>query len=126
MVLLDTHTALWWWRDSPLLSRAARDAIEAATRPLVSVASAFEVAIKHRIGKLNDIGDPSARYPALMLAHDFTPLGVTQAHALRAGRLPGDHRDPFDRLIAAQALEEGLTVLTRDAVFAAFGCRVLW
>lgn len=126
MLLLDTHAALWWWRESPLLSVAAYRAIEGATRPWVSVASAFEVAIKHRIGKLDDIGDPATKFPALMLAHEFVPLQVSQPHALRAGRLPGDHRDPFDRMIAAQALEEDLTVVTRDPAFAAFGCKVLW
>ena len=75
---------------------------------------------------MDNIGDPSLRYPALMKAHDFASLLVTEAHALRAGRLPGDHRDRFDRLIAAQALEEGLIVVTRDPAFAAFGCTVLW
>lgn len=126
VLLLDTHAALWWWRGSPLLSPLARTAITDAVHPWVSVASAFEVAIKLRVGKMNDIGDPSLRFPALMIEHRFVPLLVTQAHALRAGRLPGDHRDPFDRLIAAQALEERLTVVTRDPAFAAFGCRVLW
>lgn len=126
MLLLDTHAALWWWRESPLLSATAFQAIEEATRPNVSVASAFEVAIKHRLGKLDDIGDPAIRYPALMDQHAFVALLVTERHALRAGRLPGSHRDPFDRLIAAQALEDGLTVVTRDPAIAAFGCKVLW
>jgi len=126
MLLLDTHAALWWWRMSPLLSVTAYQAIRDATRPFVSAASAFEVSIKHRIGKLDDIRDPAIKFPALMIAHNFGALAVTEPHALRAGRLPGDHGDPFDRLIAAQALEEGLTVVTRDPAFVAFGCTVLW
>ena len=125
-LLLDTHAALWWWRASPLLTATARLAIEETETLYVSVASAFEVAIKHRIGKLDDIGDPAVRYPALMAQHGFVALQVTERQALRAGQLPGSHGDPFDRLIAAQALEEGLTVVTCDRQFAAFGCKVLW
>lgn len=125
-LLLDTHAALWWWRASPLLSAAARLGIEDAATIYVSVASGFEIANKHRLGKLDDIGDPAKKYPALMIDHGFVALALAQPHTLLAGRLTGDHRDPFDRLIAAQALENKLTVVTRDPVFAAFGCKVLW
>lgn len=92
----------------------------------VSVASAYEVANKHRLGKLDVIGDPALKYPALMIEHGFVELSITGPQALRAGRLPGEHRDPFDRLIAAQALEDGLVVVTCDPKIAAFGCKVLW
>lgn len=92
----------------------------------VSAVAAIEIAIKFRIGKLAEFSDPLTRFPALMLAGRFESLAITQSHALRAGLLPGGHRDPFDRLIAAQALEERLTVVTRDPAFAAFGCKVLW
>lgn len=125
-LILDTHAALWWWRASPLLSPAALRAIEGAQTVYVSVASGYEVANKHRLGKLDDIGDPAQKYPTLMIEHGFLPLPLSEAQTLRAGRLAGDHRDPFDRLIAAQALEENLTIVTKDPAFAAFGCKVLW
>ena len=126
-MLLDTHAAIWWWLDSPRLGVRARAAIVAAPEPvMVSAVAAIEIAIKFRIGKLPEFGDPLIRFPALMAANHFACLEIAQHHALRAGLLPGEHRDPFDRLIAAQALEENLTVVTRDPVFAAFGCKVLW
>lgn len=92
----------------------------------VSAIAALEVAIKYRIGKLDMIGDPATNFPRLMETHRFNRVEVTEAHALVAGLLPGEHRDPFDRMIAAQALAGGLTVVTCDPAFAAFGCKVLW
>lgn len=126
-LLLDTHAAIWWWLDAPQLSAPVRAALLAATQPvLVSAVSTIEIAIKFRIGKLSEFSDPMTRFPALMAANGFEGLAITQSHALRAGLLPGDHRDPFDRLIAAQALAENLTVVTRDPAFASFGCKTLW
>lgn len=125
-LLLDTHAVLWWWRDIPRLSPAALSAIEHNDAISVSAVSAFEVALKWRLGKLTMIDDPAINFPRLMELNGFASVAVAEVHALRAGLLPGEHRDPFDRLIAAQALEDGLTVVTRDAAFAAFGCKVLW
>ena len=126
-LLLDTHAAIWWWLDSPMLGSRARESVSAgAQQVFVSAVSGIEIAIKFRIGKLPEFGNPASRFPALMLANNFDTLPVTQGHALAAGLLVGEHRDPFDRLIAAQALEERLTVVTRDPAFAAFGCKVLW
>ena len=125
-LLIDTHVALWWWRPSRLLSAAARDAIAGADVVFVSAVTGFEIANKFRLGKLDMIGDPAMELPRLMAAHDFLPLQVSDAHALAAGLLPGHHRDPFDRIIAAQALVEGLTLVSRDPAFADFGCKVLW
>ncbi|MBB5684491.1 type II toxin-antitoxin system VapC family toxin [Sphingobium boeckii] len=125
--LLDTHAALWWWCDSPMLGPQAREVIAATEIPMmVSVTSALEISIKYRLGKLPDIGDPRESYGKLMARNGFKSLEITEGHAMKAGLLPGDHRDPFDRLIAAQALIEGLTVVTRDPAFAAFGCDVIW
>jgi PIN domain nuclease of toxin-antitoxin system len=127
LYLLDTHAALWWWCNSPLLGSGARDAIAQADADVrVSVTSALEIAIKHRLGKLDDIGDPATNYARLMAQNGFASLPVTEAHAMRAGLLPGEHRDPFDRLIAAQGLIEGMTIVTRDPAFAGFGCNVVW
>ena len=126
-LLLDTHAAIWWWLDSPKLGPEARaDLIDGGQTAFVSAVSAIEIAIKFRIGKLPEFGDPTTRFTALMAESRFESLAVTQSHALVAGLLPGTHRDPFDRLIAAQAIEDGLIVVTRDAAFAAFGCKVLW
>lgn len=125
--VLDTHAALWWWRDSPLLGVNAVRAISASANEIfVSVTSALEVAIKYRIGKLDDIGDPAINYPRLMKLHGFQNIPVLETHAMTAGLLAGEHRDPFDRLIAAQALTMGATIITRDPAFAAFGCKVIW
>ena len=90
------------------------------------MASVWEIAIKTRSGKLTAIVDFERDYPVLMERNGFTPLVATNDHALRAGFLPGNHRDPFDRMLAAQALAEDLTLLTRDRQIAAFGCRTLW
>lgn len=125
-LLLDTHTALWWWTGLRVLPEAARSAIAVAPSISVSAVSALEIAIKHRIGKLDMIGDPMINYPRLMAEHRFLRLDITEDHALAAGKLPGSHGDPFDRIIAAQALAENMTVITRDPQIAAFGCRILW
>jgi PIN domain nuclease of toxin-antitoxin system len=125
--LLDTHAALWWWTDLPKLGRVALAAIEEAATPIfVSTVSGFEIALKWRLGKLPNLGDPRDSYEPLMMRNRFIDLPISAAHAVRAGTLDGAHRDPFDRLIAAQALMEDLTVITRDPEIAAFGCKVLW
>ncbi len=125
-LLLDTHAALWWWTELPKLTAAAQHAIESARSISVSAISALEITIKYRVGKLDVIGDPALSYRPLMDRNRFTALAVDDGDALRAGLLPGSYKDPFDRVIAAQALNRGLTVVTRDAAFAAFGCKVLW
>ena len=125
--LLDTHALLFWWGGSPRLSNTAAEAIaDPDAIILVSAASAWEIATKFRIGKLNDIGDPSHNYPALLARDGFVQLPISTAHGLKAGLLEGDHRDPFDRLIAAQGLMEDAIVITRDPQFEGFGCKVLW
>ena len=101
-------------------------AIESGEPIVVSVVSAFEISLKWRLGKLTMIEDPAVNYPLLMAHNGFADLAVSRAHTLAAGLLPGDHRDPFDRIIAAQALAENLTVVTRDPAFTVFGCKVLW
>ncbi len=126
-MLLDTHAAVFWWKSSPLLGQqASRAMAEDQADISVSAISGLELAIKHRIGKFDDIGDPILRFPALMAQHRFTSVAITQRHALAAGMFPGHHRDPFDRLIAAQALEEDYIVVTCDPEIARFGCKVLW
>ena len=125
-LLLDTQAALFWWAGSSKLTDAVRVAVDRADTVFVSTATAWEVATKFRIGKLPFVGDPEIHMPRLMDEHRFAFLPIEARHSLRAGALPGDHRDPFDRIIAAQALIEGLTIVTRDREIAAFGCKVLW
>ena len=124
-LLLDTHALIWWLVDSPRLSQAARTAIaEPRNAVLASVVSGYEIAYKQRLGKLPaEIAEdlPRALRDARVRSRELT-LGDTIA----AGRLPGPHRDPWDRLIIAQAMGEGLTVVTIDPVFRDYGVPVCW
>jgi len=126
-LLTDTHALIWWWSGSDRLSVAAREAMaDPANVVFVSSLCAWEIASKVRIGKLPEMVDHISRYGALIDAAGFTNLPLGHEQALLAARLPGDHRDPIDRLIAAQAIEDDLTVVTKDAEFAGFGCKVMW
>ena len=126
-LLLDTPTALWWWTAPEKLSPASRGALtDRANTCFFSAASGYELALKQR-------GHPAllpssflAELPALVTQEDWQPLPVTLAHTLRAGLFPAPHRDPFDRLLAAQATLEDLTLVTADDKFPAFGIRLLW
>jgi len=116
-LLLDTQIALWWLVGSPRLKRAARERI-AATECVVSVASVWEVAIKHRIGKL---AIAPATFAAEMRAGGAIILPVTDAHAATYAQLPTGHADPFDLLLVAVAQTEKLRLLTADAPLLAYG-----
>ena len=126
-VLLDTHTFLWWLADSQRLSETAQRLIaDESNEVLVSAASAWEIATKFRIGKL-----PSGEVVALdvaghIAAQGFEGLPISVSDAERAGRLPGPHRDPFDRMMIAQALARGLGVISIDAAFDRYGVTRLW
>ena len=125
--LLDTVAALRWWTDPSAIGEQARTLIEVSDAPIfLSSVSVWEIANKNRIGKLPQIVDFAATYPELLRSNGFTMLPLIDRHAMRAGYLAGTHRDPFDRLLAGQALVEDMTVLTNDAQIAAFGCRTLW
>lgn len=126
-VLLDTHALLWWFTDDPRLSRLARDTIANETNTiLVSAASAWEIATKHRLGKLNDAADAVLRFDELVAADGFEHLPMTHIHSLRAGAYLINHRDPFDRMLAAQSELESLPLLTCDPALALFGVTTLW
>lgn len=125
--LLDTHAVLWWFTDSPRLSRNARDILGSAdTDVFVSAASAWEIATKHRIGRLTHMPAIVERYQGLVVRNGFTELSVTTAHGLFAGSLVSDHRDPFDRMIAAQGILESLAVVSVDRAIAELGADVVW
>ena len=111
-LLLDTHVVLWWLSDDQRLGEEARRLIANPGHYVaVSAVSVWEMAIKSSIGKLtvpDDVGEA-------ILASGFAPLAVTIEHAARVGELPWHHRDPFDRMLVAQAQVEGLELLTADA-----------
>ena len=126
-VLLDTVALLFWWSESERIGRSARAALVDNAVPLfVSAVSVWEIANKNRIGKLEALQDFRHDFDALIARDGFRLLDLTAAHAMKGGYLPGAHRDPFDRLIAGQALVEDMTVITNDPQIAAFGCKVLW
>jgi PIN domain nuclease of toxin-antitoxin system len=121
-LLLDTHTLLWAVSDPGALTEQARDVIrDGRNEVLVSAASVWEIAMKRALGKLtvpDDLGP-------VLAAASFSPLPITLEHASRAGSLPPHHRDPFDRMLIAQAQLESLTIVTRDDRFARYGVQLL-
>jgi PIN domain nuclease of toxin-antitoxin system len=126
-LLLDTHALLWFCEGSPMLSAVARAAIEDdSNERYVSHATAWEAAIKVGLGKLNLQTDYRTIFPGILEANGFMflPPAVTHYEALIA--LPRHHGDPFDRLMIAQAQLEGLTVVTCDGNFTAYGVPLLW
>jgi PIN domain nuclease of toxin-antitoxin system len=126
-LLLDTHALLWWLFDDPKFSSKARTAIEKSDRRVwVSSASAWEIATKVRIGKLPEIGDVAEKLPSYLRRERFEALPISLDHALAAGILPGPHKDPFDRMLIAQARIEKLRVVSIDSVFKQYGVPVLW
>jgi PIN domain nuclease of toxin-antitoxin system len=125
--LIDTHTLIWWWLEAPALSARARAAmVDPDNEVFVSAVSIIEIAIKVRRGRLSALAEPLANVDRDFTRYGFAHLPVNHLHAREAGLLKGDHRDPFDRLIAAQALTENLVVITRDSELGAFGCRTIW
>ena len=125
-VLLDTHVLLWWFQGGEQLSKKARSIIEdAETDALVSAVSVWEIAIKYRAGKLDAAGVISNLETGIELDR-FDELPLTSAHALRAGLLKGNHKDPFDRALIAQAQCESVPVISTDTCFDRFGVQRIW
>ena len=125
--LLDTHALLWAVLSPTSLSRQATEIIaDEANVVLVSAASAWEIAAKVRIGKLSGAEILERDFLEVMDDAGYTLLPIDAADALRAGRLPGEHRDPFDRMIAAQALAGDLPVLSNDPRLDFFSVRRIW
>jgi PIN domain nuclease of toxin-antitoxin system len=126
-ILLDTHTVLWFWWDDPQLSATAKALIlDPANRKLVSPASPWEVAIKVSLKKL-DIGGPYLGFfPQQMARTNFDFLDMTDEHMAAIAALPFHHRDPFDRMIVAQAKTENMPVVSVDVAFDPYGVTRLW
>lgn len=126
-LLLDTHALLWWLAEPDRLSPRAHAAIaENTTRVWVSAASGWEIATKVRLGKLPAASELVNDLPQLLAAQGFELLPITLRHGLHAGGYAVPHRDPFDRLLAAQAELGQLTLVSVDPALQAFPCRVLW
>jgi len=126
-LLLDTHALLWWFVDDARLSARVRALIaDEANEILVSAASAWEVATKHRLGKLPLAADAYPRFEELVAADGFSYLSISCRHGLRAGSYPARHGDPFDRMLAAQAEIEHLPLVTLDPALADFPIEILW
>jgi PIN domain nuclease of toxin-antitoxin system len=109
-LLLDTHVVLWWLADDPALADSVKDRLDHEPDVYVSAATIWEVAIKQALGKIPE----PAGLPERIQQSGFNPLPISFDHAITAGRLPTIHRDPFDRMLIAQARCEGLTLVTRD------------
>ena len=126
-LLIDTHVVIWWVTAPDRLSRTVDDLLQAGSVDIfVSPVTAFEIARKHGIGKLTFDVHFLGQFDARIAQLGWTELVLTNAHAVAAGQLTGSHKDPFDRLISAQAIAEGMTVATADPAIAALGAKVVW
>jgi PIN domain nuclease of toxin-antitoxin system len=126
-LLLDTHSFLWWLAGNEALPEAARAAIAAAENAIfVSAASAWEIATKHRIGKLPGVAAIVADLDGTIASQGFVGLPISVRHGQAAGALPGPHRDPFDRMLIAQAMQENLVLISNEVLFDAYGVARLW
>lgn len=125
--LLDTHVLIWWWQNPKQLSEAVRQTIENPHNQIfVSAINLWEMSIKYHKGKL-----PIAKliiddFENLAMSNSFDVLSITTAHARLAGELPQIHADPFDRMLVAQAISEGLTLISKDDKIHQFDAKILW
>jgi PIN domain nuclease of toxin-antitoxin system len=121
-LFLDTHILLWWLDDNKSLSRQAREAIATTDNLIfISVAVIWEMRIKQALGKLEIPSD----FLSVLKQQGFEILSITANHAHKVGDLPMHHRDPFDRMLIVQAMEEGLTIMTHDRAFKKYGVPVI-
>lgn len=125
--LLDTHALIWWWADNPRLPVPIRALIqEPHSRIFISPVSALEMAIKVRNWKLEKMQEAVQNFHEWIEDEGFVSVDITCDHAREAGLLEGEHRDPFDRLIAAQSIIEKIPVISRDPALASLGCETVW
>lgn len=126
-LLLDTHALIWWFEGSDRLPAAARSAIsDDSSEVFVSAATAWEIATKHRLGRLGGVDVLARSIPEFIASQRFAQLPVTVEDGVRAGALPGPHRDPFDRMLIAQAIAGDLVLVSLETLFDAYGVRRLW
>lgn len=126
-LLLDTHTFLWWVEDAPELSKKARRALANPNNEcFLSLVSCWEMAIKLSLGKLKLAGVIERFVPDQLAANGFRQLEMDFRHVARVAAMPFHHRDPFDRLLVAQAKEEKLVIVSADAVFQKYDVKRIW
>ena len=126
-LLLDTHAFIWWIAGSQRLPHLARLAIaDEANEKFVSAASAWEITTKHRLGKFPGASEVALDVAGAITGEGFEELAITVDGAARAGALPGPHRDPFDRMLIAQALSGNLVLVSNESLFDTYGVRRLW
>jgi len=126
-LLLDTHAFLWWLAGDEALSVPARTAIaDEGNDVFVSAASAWEITTKHRLGKLPGVASIVADLDGAVAGQGFIALPISLRHAQTGGALPGPHRDPFDRMLIAQAMVETLVLVSNEQVFDIYGVARLW
>jgi PIN domain nuclease of toxin-antitoxin system len=126
-LLLDTHALIWWLAGDDALSRRAREAIANEDNPVaVSAASAMEVATKFRIGKLAQAALLAQNFEAIIAGQGFAELAISVHHARIAGEMNIVHKDPFDRLLIAQAQAEDMVLVSNEALFDGFAVKRLW
>lgn len=126
-LLLDTPALIWWLLGDPSLSANARAGIaDPDNGVFVSAASAWEIATKFRIGKLPQGAALVAKFPEALASQGFDELPITLAHGRAAGSLPGTHRDPFDRMLIAQAMLSDLVLVSNETIFDLYAVRRLW
>ena len=125
-LLIDTHVLLWWWTDADRISKPATGAIlDSRNRSYVSAAVTWELAIKVNLGKLN-AREVVASLPQLLLEEGFRRLAISTDHAVRAGFLPMLHKDPFDRMLVAQAQALNFPIVSADAIYDRYGVQRIW
>jgi PIN domain nuclease of toxin-antitoxin system len=125
--LLDTHILLWWLFDDPKLSKHSKAAIAAPeSRVFVSSVSGWEISIKHYLGKLSHVASLVKELPLYVRRERFEVLPISLEHAIAAGALDGKHKDPFDRMLIAQARSEKLTLISNDKIFKKYKVPLLW
>lgn len=126
-LLLDTHAFIWWLTDqSHLSARSLQALMNNDNTVILSVASIWEMTIKLKIGKLSVVGDLKDIVQQQVQVNRIQLLAISSVHALKTLDLPLHHRDPFDRMLIAQALSEEMTLITTDASMTAYGVNVLW
>ena len=126
-ILLDTHAIVWWATGDQRLSRKARVAIaNPETEVFISIASAWEIQIKASLRKLTLNESVDALYRSLIIEQDFRMIGIELEHIDHLSTLPPHHRDPFDRMLVAQAIRGDFTLVTKDSIVSSYGALTLW
>ncbi len=126
-LLLDTHALIWWMTENPSLPESVRRLmVDKRNTVVVSAASAWEMATKVRLGRLPAASDITRNFSQYLAQSGFESLPVSAEHGIRAGLLPGPQRDPFDRMLIAQAQAENLTIVSNELSFDSYGIRRAW